>query len=466
MTKSALSDLIHSYSTRAERYAAGKALRGKIPRSSHAAWSPASDRPDPIHLLEESNRSRLAHLVPIRYGRMALSPFAFLRGAAAIMANDLSTTPVTGIRVQICGDAHLGNFGIYATPERKQVFDVNDFDETLPGPWEWDVKRLAASVLVAGRQNGFTAAENRRAVLTCVQSYRLYMHTFKAMSHLDLWYTAIDLQTILGVVSGKQQKLVRKAAGQSKRRSSLRAFPKLTKFVEGQFRIKDEPPLIEHYQDPATLEELWAFYEAYVATLPEERLTLLNRYHAIDLAQKVVGVGSVGTVCAIVLLMGDDDFEEPLFLQIKEAQASVLEAYLSVSAYPNHAQRVVIGQHLMQAASDIFLGWSSLGTRNYYIRQLRDMKLSVEVELMDLKTFIMYGQICAAALARAHARSGDSVLISGYLGNSDIFDQAIADFAEVYADQTERDHARLVEAIKAGRVQARTDVLAGSALKS
>jgi uncharacterized protein (DUF2252 family) len=458
MTTTASSDSKQSYSTRAERYATGKALRSKAPRSSHAAWSAASDRPDPISLLEESNRSRLARLVPIRYGRMALSPFAFLRGSAGIMASDLSTSPVTGIRVQACGDAHVSNFGIFATPERKQVFDVNDFDETLPGPWEWDVKRLAASIIVAGRQNGFAAAENRRAVLTCVQSYRLYMREFAAMSHLDVWYTAIDLPSILGLVSRKQQKLISKAAEQSQRRSSLQVFPKLTKLVEGQYRIKDEPPLIEHSADPIDLEELWAFYEAYVATLPEERLALLNRYHAIDLALKVVGVGSVGTVCAIVLLMGDDDFEEPLFLQIKEAQASVLEPYVGASAYPNHAQRVVIGQHLMQAASDIFLGWSSLSVRDYYIRQLRDMKLSAEVELMDQKTFVMYVQVCGATLARAHARSGDSVQISGYLGNSDVFDQAIADFAEAYADQTERDHAGLVAAIKVDRVQAKTDV--------
>ncbi|HVP20893.1 MAG TPA: DUF2252 domain-containing protein [Anaerolineaceae bacterium] len=440
--------------TRAERYAAGKALRIKIPRSSHSTWSASTNRPDPISLLEESNRSRLASLVPIRYGRMALSPFAFLRGSAVIMASDLSTTPVMGIHVQSCGDAHLSNFGIYATPERKLVFDLNDFDETLPGPWEWDVKRLAASVILVGRQNGFTPEENRLAVLALVQSYRLNMREFMTRTHLNIWYTAIDLQNIMESVGDKQQKLVRKAAEHSQRHTSTQIFPKLTKLVDGQYRIKDEPPLIEHYHDNVTLEELWASYDAYVATLPEERLVLLNRYHPIDLAQKVVGVGSVGTVCAIVLLMGDNDFEDPLFLQIKEAQASVLEPYVSASAYPNHAQRVVIGQRLMQASSDIFLGWSKLGSRDFYIRQLRDMKLSVEVERMDQKTFVKYIRVCGAALARAHARSGDSAQISGYLGSSDAFDQAIASFAEAYADQTERDHSDLIAAIKGGRVQA------------
>jgi hypothetical protein len=256
MTSTPLSDLSQSHSTRAERRAAGKALRNKIPRSNHAAWAAASDRPDPIDLLEESNRSRLANLAPIRYGRMALSPFAFFRGSSVVMASDLSTTPVSGIRVQICGDAHLNNFGIYATPERKQVFDLNDFDETLPGPWEWDVKRLAASINVAGRQNGFTTAENRRAVLTCIQSYRLNMNAFKTMRHLDVWYTAIDLQTLHGLVHGKQQKLISKVARQSRHRSDLHAFPKLTKLEEGLFRIKDEPPLIEHYKDAVTREEL------------------------------------------------------------------------------------------------------------------------------------------------------------------------------------------------------------------
>ena len=440
--------------TRAERYAAGKALRIKIPRSSHSTWSASTNRPDPISLLEESNRSRLASLVPIRYGRMALSPFAFLRGSAVIMASDLSTTPVMGIHVQSCGDAHLSNFGIYATPERKLVFDLNDFDETLPGPWEWDVKRLAASIILVGRQNGFTPEENRLAVLALVQSYRLNMREFMTRTHLNIWYTAIDLQNIMESVGDKQQKLVRKAAEHSQRHTSTQIFPKLTKLVDGQYRIKDEPPLIEHYHDNVTLEELWASYDAYVATLPEERLVLLNRYHPIDLAQKVVGVGSVGTVCAIVLLMGDNDFEDPLFLQIKEAQASVLEPYVSASAYPNHAQRVVIGQRLMQASSDIFLGWSKLGSRDFYIRQLRDMKLSVEVERMDQKTFVKYIRVCGAALARAHARSGDSAQISGYLGSSDAFDQAIASFAEAYADQTERDHSDLIAAIKGGRVQA------------
>lgn len=445
--------------TRAERYAAGKALRNKVPRSSHAAFSPAPDRPDPVSLLEESNRSRVAELVPIRYGRMALSPFTFLRGSAGVMASDLAITPTTGIQVQLCGDAHLSNFGVYATPERDQVFDVNDFDETLPGPWEWDVKRLAASVLVAGRQNGYSAAENRQAVLEGVQSYQQMMRQFATMRYIDIWYTKINLEYMLGQARRKQGKaIVDTAIKQSQRRTSLSAFPNLTEMVDGKYRIKDDPPLIVHYERIDDVAKIRGAGDTYIASLPEYRRVLRERYHAVDVAQKVVGVGSVGTRCAIVLCEGDGDLADPLFLQVKEAQASVLEPFAGASSYANHGQRVVNGQQLIQGTSDIFLGWGQFEGRDYYVRQLRDMKWSVEIELLDPKTFAGYARACGTVLALGHARSGDPTQISGYLGSSDVFAQAIADFAEAYADQTARDHAELVAAIKQGRVPARSDI--------
>jgi uncharacterized protein (DUF2252 family) len=445
--------------TRAERYAAGKALRSKVPRSSHAAWTPAADRPDPMSLLEESNRSRLQHLVPIRYGRMAISPFTFLRGSADVMANDLATTPISGLRAQLCGDAHLGNFGVFATPERDQIFDVNDFDETLPGPWEWDVKRLAASIMVAGQQNGYKAEENRQAVLDCIVAYQEMMRQFATMRYLDIWYTKINLEYMRGLARYKKGKsMIETAAKQSQRRTGLSAFPKMTEVVDGQYRIKDEPPLIVHYQDIEDINEIRGFGDAYIASLPEYRRVLRERYHAVDIAQKVVGVGSVGTMCSIVLGMGDSDLEDPLFLQIKEAQASVLEPFAGASVYANHGQRVVNGQQLMQGPGDIFLGWGRFRDRDIYVRQLRDMKFSVDVEQLDPKTFAGYARACGTVLALGHARSGDPTAISGYMGSSDAFAQAIASFSEAYAEQTQRDHAALLAAIKEGRVQAETDI--------
>ncbi len=445
--------------TRAERYAAGKALRSQVPRTSHASWSAAPDRLDPVSVLQASNRSRLPHLVPIRYGRMALSPFTFLRGSADVMAGDLATTPSSGLRVQLCGDAHLSNFGVYATPERDQVFDVNDFDETLPGPWEWDVKRLAASLMVAGQQNGYSAADTRQAVLDGVASYQQLMRQFATMRYLDIWYTKINLERIRAQARRKQGRaVVDTARKQSQRRTSLHAFPKLTEVVDGQYRIKEEPPLIVHYQDEADISQVQAMGDAYVASLPDDRRVLRERYHAVDIAQKVVGVGSVGTLCAIVLCQGDDDLSDPLFLQIKEAQASVLEPYAGASSYGHHGQRVVNGQQLMQGPGDIFLGWGQFGGRDCYVRQLRDMKFAVEIEELDAQTFAGYARACGTVLALGHARSGDPTQISGYLGKSEVFAQAIADFAEAYAEQTKRDHAALVMAIKEGRVQAVTDV--------
>ena len=451
--------------SRAERTAYGKALRRKAPRSSHAAWEPHSERPDPINLLEAANQTRLEHLVPIRYGRMATSPFAFYRGSADIMAHDLSKTPVSGISAQICGDAHLSNFGVYASPERRQVFDINDFDETLSGPWEWDVKRLAASVVLAGRQNGYNAQDSKQAVLRCIRRYREQMQQFSEMNHLDVWYFHIDVETLIEMARLKKEKQgLERASEQASRRTRMQIFPKLAEAVEAEYRIKDEPPLIFHYDQQDIEEENLdtdqgrGFILDYLASLPLERRILISRYRPLDLAHKVVGVGSVGTVCAIVLALGGAEGDDPLFMQVKEASASVLEPYLGTSLFSNHGERVVVGQRMMQATSDILLGWSTLGGRDFYVRQLRDMKFSAEVETMNLKAFSLYAELCAATLAHAHARTSDPAQISGYLGSADTFDQAIASFAEVYADQAERDHAALVAAMKEGRVQAEVGI--------
>src|SRR6266705_1256056 len=455
--------------TRAERYAAGKARRSETPRSSHAEWAPDPERPDPISILEEANKTRLEHLVPIRFGRMSLSAFAFYRGTADIMAYDLAKTPVSGIQAQLCGDAHLSNFGVFASPERRQVFDVNDFDETLKGPWEWDVKRLAASVVIAGRQKGYSAQESRQAVLRCLQSYSEHMQQFALMNHLDVWYYHLDVEAILALARGmagtkRIQKRVEQASAKASKRTRIETFPKLAEAVNGQYHIKDEPPLIFHYDPLDTSKNnldtgQWrAMVKDYLASLPEERRIIVMRYRGVDIAQKVVGVGSVGTRCAIVLCLGGAEGDDPLIMQIKEAGESVLEPYLGASPYKNHGERVVIGQRMMQAASDIFLGWSTFNGRDYYARQLRDMKMSAEVETMVPVGFTAYVELCAATLARAHARTSDPAQISGYLGSKDTFDQAIASFAEVYADQAERDHAALLAAIKEGRVQAQTGV--------
>ena len=456
-------------STRTERYAAGKALRDRVPHSSHGAWSPDPERPDPISLLEKVKETRLENLVPIRYGRMSASPFGFYRGSANIMANDLAKTPVSGIQAQLCGDAHLSNFGAYASPERRLVFDVTDFDETLTGPWEWDVKRLAASVILAGRQNGYSALESRQALLSCLRYYREYMQRLALMSHLDVWHYNLDVAYILSMVSGMQgskqiQKNMQKYEKKASRRTRFQVFPKLAEMKDGQYRIKDDPPLIYHY-DPThpnkgdlESDEWYALVKEYLWSLRDEVRVIVMSYRAVDVAQKVVGVGSVGTHCAIVLALGGAEGDDPLFIQLKEATTSVLEPYVGASPYPHHGQRVVIGQRMMQAHSDIFLGWSTFDGRHYYGRQLRDMKFSVKVASLKPKRFTAYVSVCGATLARAHARSSDPAQISGYLGKKDSFDQAVADFAEAYANQVERDHAALLVAIKEGRVQAQTGV--------
>ena len=426
---------------------AGKALRKIVSRRSHAKWSPAADRPDPISLLEEQNRTRLDYLVPLRFERMSASPFTFLRGTAIVMAADLAATPVSGIHVQMCGDAHLNNFGIFATPERNQVFDLNDFDETLPGPWEWDVKRLAASIVIAGRNNGFSRDVNRRAVLSCIATYRQRMWEYGDMRHLEVWYSRIDYASSLEAVNESFRWWVDKQRARAVRRTHVELLPKLTQEVNGRVLIKPEPPLLTRLKDDELTRMLSALVEEYRTTLREDRHVLLSKYNYVDVVHKVVGVGSVGTRCYVALLLGNGS-NDPLFLQIKEARASVYEPYVGRSTFSNHGERVVMGQRLMQASSGIFLGWTRLGPIDFYIRQLRDMKLSVDISTLSEGGFNEYAKFCGWALARAHARSGDPAMISGYLGQKDVFDQAIATFAELYADQAERDHAALVAHLK------------------
>jgi len=449
-----------SYQQRQQR---GRAARQVAPRGSHAGWAPAPDRPDPIDLLEAQDRDRIQELLPIRYSRMMASPFAFMRGAAIVMANDLASTPKSGIQAQLCGDAHLLNFGAYASPERALLFDLNDFDETLPGPWEWDVKRLAASFVVAGRDNGFDAADCREAARTSLTSYRQRMIEFSEMGELKVWYSRVGEGEVSGLLSEaknrkttakKLSKTVRKARG----RDSLQALSKLTRVVDGRRVINDDPPLLVRVPDGDEIRvQVNAILESYKRTLQDDRRHLLDRYRFVDVARKVVGVGSVGTKAYVVLLEGRNE-NDPLFLQVKEAGASILESYVESNTYEQHGHRVVAGQRLMQAASDIFLGWFR-GTegRDFYWRQLRDMKGSADVEGMSSDELIIYGGLCGWALARAHARSGDRVQIAGYLGKSERFDGAIADFAEAYADQTEQDHAALCAAVKSGRVATDAD---------
>jgi uncharacterized protein (DUF2252 family) len=444
--------------TRQERFARGKAARKRVPRSAHASWIAPHGRIDPLETLAGSSRLRVPALVPIWYGRMSLSPFTFFRGSAGVMAADLATTPVTGKRVQLCGDAHLSNFGVFATPERDQVFDVNDFDETLPGPWEWDLKRLATSLILVGRHNRFLPEVSQKAARTALRVYRRAMQAFGMARYLDTWYSHIDRRTISKRFSWEGREVISEAVRRARRRTAFHAYPKLVQTVHGRHRIRDDPPLIVHYRNPADEDESRSFFDRYLATLSDERRTLLERYHIADVAKKVVGVGSVGTVCSVLLLMGDRDVEDPLFLQLKQANASVLEPYAGLSRFHNHAERVVIGQHLIQEASDIFLGWSRLNSRDFYFRQLRDMKFSTDLATIRPKSLIGQAELCGAALARAHARTGDPAFITGYLGTGDLFDVAVTSFAEAYADQTEQDYAALVRAIRRGQIAAEIDV--------
>ena len=445
----------------AELHAVGKSLREKCPRHSHAVWKAPDNRPDPLRLLEQSNKGRIPELTPIRYGRMVRTPFTFYRGAALNMAADLTLTPATGLRVQTCGDSHLLNFGAFATPERRVVFDINDLDETLPAPWEWDVKRLAASFVLACRNNGFSQSCARDAVLSCVRSYRERMANYSQMLVLEVWYESIDMERQLAAVKDKEaRRRHQKRLDTARARSVLEHdFPKLAASAGQSPTIKDNPPLIYHPSgegEEDLLTRARAAFAGYRESLQDDRRALIDRYELKDVAIKVVGVGSVGTYCCVMLLMASEQY--PVFLQVKEARRSVLEAYAGKSIYPNHGRRVVNGYRLMQSASDIFLGWTKgkLG-RHVYIRQLRDMKLAPLVDVFSPGWMVEYAEFCGWTLARAHARSGAPAQISGYLGKSDAFDTAVAAFARAYADQSERDHAILKKAVRSGRVEILTE---------
>jgi uncharacterized protein (DUF2252 family) len=458
--------------TPADREIRGKDARTQVPRESHAVFDPRADRPDPLTLLEEQAASRLADLVPVRYGRMSVSPFAFFRGAALVMASDLAGTPVSGLGVQACGDAHLSNFGIFGSAERRLVFDVNDFDETLPGPWEWDVKRLAASLEVAARANGFADKDRRKIVLAAVGRYRQAMRDFATQPNLAVWYAHADMDALRAQFESqlkkRQRTVVAKSLARARTRDSMQDLAKLTRVVDGRPRIISDPPLIVPVDElvprstdrKALLSELAELITRFRRSLQNDRRFLLEQFEFADMARKVVGVGSVGTRCWIVLMLGRDQ-SDPLFLQVKEAEPSVLSRFVGTSKYANQGQRVVAGQRLMQASSDIFLGWQRAEgldgqSRDYYIRQLRDWKFSLDIDAMVPSGMRMYGALCGWTLARAHACSGDRIAIAAYLGGSDVFDDAIARFAVAYADQSERDYAALTTAIDSGRIAAET----------
>jgi uncharacterized protein (DUF2252 family) len=453
-----------------ERIARGKAARADVPRSSHGVFEPRADRPDPLTLLHEQDQTRVQELLPIRYGRMLVSPFTFYRGAALLMAADLASTPTSGLHAQLCGDAHLSNFGVFASPERRMVFDANDFDETNPGPWEWDLKRLAASFSIAARNNEYTAAERREIVLTCAREYRTAMAEFATMPNLQVWYAHLNIEKILkplrAAFDPDRVKATEKNLAKARARDSVQVFAKLTKETGGEPRIVSDPPLIVPLEEllpegtdrDRVVNEMVGIIRTYRKTLETDRRHLLEDFRFVHMARKVVGVGSVGTRAWIILLLGRDG-GDPLFLQAKEAQESVLERFVGKSAFANHGQRVVAGQRLMQATSDIFLGWERATSpvdglrRDFYIRQLKDMKGSVEVETMLPDSMALYSKMCAWTLARAHARSGDRIAISSYMGKSDVFDRAITDFSESYADQNERDYELLAAAAKNGTIE-------------
>jgi uncharacterized protein (DUF2252 family) len=457
--------------TVAERAELGKRARGEVPRSSHARFEPPADRPDPVALLEAQARTRVPELVPIRYGRMLVSPFTFYRGAAKIMAADLAHTPRSGLTVQCCGDAHLSNFGVFASPERRLVFDINDFDETLPGPWEWDVKRLCVSMLIAARDNGFAAADQDKAVLDTVAQYRTALREFASMKNLDIWYAHLEMEPLLqrfgGQFKAKQVKRTQKVLAKARTKDSMSAFSKLTQRVNGTAEIVDQSPLIVPLRvlEPDRRQEVFDWLHQLLrnfrATLQHDRRVLLEEFELTDFARKVVGVGSVGTRAWIALMFGRDT-EDPLFLQLKEAEASVLEEYVVPSVFANHGERVVAGQRIMQATSDIFLGWLHVPAgldgvpRDFYGRQLKDWKGSAEIEQMVPSGLAAYGRLCGWTLARAHARSGDRIALASYLGGGDVFDRAILEFSRAYAEQNERDYAALSDAVKSGRITAQT----------
>jgi uncharacterized protein (DUF2252 family) len=458
--------------SRSEAVERGRSARRTTPRSSHALWSPPPSRRGPVEILADQAKTREPDLVPIRHGRMLVSPFTFFRGAAAVMAADLGHTPSCGLRVQLCGDAHLLNFGGYGSPERDLVFDVNDFDETLPGPWEWDVKRLAVSLVVAARGAGFSRVQGRAAVEAAVGQYRQAMIDFAAKTELEVWYSKLDESVVVeraAALGGKVAPNLERTFAKARSKDHVRAFSKLTKIVNGEPRIAADPPLVVPVRDlvdrgerPEYERELRGMFRDYRRTLQPDRRRLLEQFRLVDLARKVVGVGSVGTRCWIALLMGRDD-ADPMFLQIKEAQESVLAPFAGKSKVANEGERVVRGQRLMQASSDIFLGWIRVKgfdnqERDFYVRQLWDWKISLEPTTMTPANLPLYGQMCGWTLARAHARSGDRIALASYVGTSTVFEGAIADFAEAYADQNERDHQEFAAAVKAGVLPAEEGV--------
>jgi uncharacterized protein (DUF2252 family) len=473
-----MSETVHktSVSTLEKRRQAGRALRQQAARSSHSDWAPAADRPDPIALLQAQDKGRIERLLPIKYGRMVASPFAFLRGSAVVMASDLAATPVTGQKVVLCGDAHIANFGFFASPERQLVFDINDFDEAYPGPWEWDLKRLAASTVVAGRENGFSDKTCRGLVSTVVEIYREAAERFAQMHVLDVWYYHVEADAVVAVfeeeASKKGKQRAQKAVEKAQTRTHKQTLEKLTQVESGRRRIISDPPLLVPFREMGlerfvsdshlpqiTEQAIESAWTQYLDSLPDERRFLLQRFRIVDGALRVGGVGSVGTRCMIVLLEGEAS-DDALILQLKEAGPSVLESYLPQSTRKQHAKRVVSGQRLMQATNDIFLGWHTgeLMGRDFYWRQLKDMKGSPDISSMDEAIFKTYVALCAVCLARAHARTGDEAAVWGYIGGKDTFAKAIGDFAVTYADQTERDHQGLVDAIKSGRIEAVTDI--------
>jgi uncharacterized protein (DUF2252 family) len=456
--------------SREERRKAGRSLRQQVPRCSHGVWSPGANRPDPIGLLQAQDKGRLEYLLPVKYGRMVGSPFAFLRGSAVIMAADLARTPVTGLRVQLCGDAHLSNFGIFATPERNLVFDINDFDETHPGPWEWDLKRLAASAVVAGQANDFSDDVNRKLAMAVSRTYRQAMLRLAEMRTLDVWYFQVEADQVFEILeraSKQAKKSARKMVTKARTRTQAQTLEKLTEVVDGHRRFLNDPPLLVRFSEAlsekekaqVTGQDVETIWQEYLSSLPEERRLLLSRFRIADGALRVGGVGSVGTRCTILLLAGGAE-DDALILQQKEARPSVLAPYVDRRDYASQAQRVVVGQRLMQAASDIFLGWTegAMSGRQYYWRQLKDMKGSIDVATLDEAGLETYLAVCSACLARAHGRTGDVASMAGYVGKGKALDKAIADFAVAYADQTERDHQALVQAVASGRIVAGTGV--------
>lgn len=441
-----------AFRSRDERLASGKKMRGQVARESHAKWKSSDRQRDVIAILQKSNRDRLSELVPIRYGRMLRSPFTFLRGSAALMAHDLAKGPNIDVSVQACGDCHLLNFGLFATPERNLVFDLNDFDETLPAPWEWDIKRLVASFAVAARDGGAADSRARDVAVACARAYREHLRRYSKLSPLEVWYSRLDAQTLLNMApDAKARKFRQQLFDRARERVMESVFPKITEQVAGQPRIVDQPPVIQHVSDPDFMERVRKGLMVYRQSLSDERQLLLDRYRLVDVALKVVGIGSVGTRCYVALLFSEEN--HPLILQFKESCRSVLEPYAGKSRYENQGQRVVMGQRLMQSSSDIFLGWAR-GPAGYdfFVRQLRDMKMSVPLEHIDATQLERYADFCGLTLARAHAKSGDAATITGYLGKSETFDEALGTFALLYADQTERDHEVLVKAARAGRV--------------